>query len=291
MSLHLFPEKYNNRDTIFLILIIVFIILITGISYAIYNNKIDNQNKTFALIFIFILTVIILYLLGYIIYIYIYKSSFWNFTRNGNSYSEPSNIISEETLYINDSDDYIQPNSENKQSDNTDTGTSSNKDNQVKTSREKQVFNVSKNIYTYNDAMAVCSAFDSKLADYNQIQDAYNDGGEWCNYGWSKDQMALYPTQQSIWDKLQNGPSTYKNACGHVGINGGYFENPNLKFGVNCYGHKPVQSENTNYTNTQPYPIDYITEDQVNYNNKVTQYKNDLTSIDILPFNYSKWDE
>ena len=30
--------------------------------------------------------------------------------------------------------------------------------------------------------------------------------------------------------------------CGNPGINGGYFANPDLKFGVNCYGIKPKKS-------------------------------------------------
>ena len=29
------------------------------------------------------------------------------------------------------------------------------------------------------------------------------------------------------------------NNCGRPGVNGGYFDNPNIKFGVNCYGQKP----------------------------------------------------
>jgi len=60
---------------------------------------------------------------------------------------------------------------------------------------EKQVFNIPENIYTYNDAKALCKAYGAELANYNQIEDTYNEGGEWCNYGWSKDQMILYPIE------------------------------------------------------------------------------------------------
>ena len=31
----------------------------------------------------------------------------------------------------------------------------------------------------------------SKLASYDQVENAYQAGGEWCGYGWSN-QMALY---------------------------------------------------------------------------------------------------
>ena len=111
-----------------------------------------------------------------------------------------------------------------------------------------EVFNVSNNLYTYEEAPYVCKALGATLADYDQIEQAYNNGAEWCNYGWSKDQLALFPTQKETWKKLYESTETqscdkdaakYKNMCGRPGINGGYIMNPNVKFGVNCYGIKP----------------------------------------------------
>ena len=69
---------------------------------------------------------------------------------------------------------------------------------------EKQVFHVPSNIYTYDNAGALCNAYGAQLASYDQIEDAYNSGAEWCNYGWSKDQMAYYPTQKSTYEKLKS---------------------------------------------------------------------------------------
>jgi hypothetical protein len=105
-----------------------------------------------------------------------------------------------------------------------------------------EVFNISNNLYTYDDAQAVCSAFDAKLATYDQIESAYNAGAEWCAYGWSEDQMAFFPTQNATWSKLQKDPKT-KNNCGRPGVNGGYIANPYIKFGVNCYGKKPKPTD------------------------------------------------
>ena len=101
-----------------------------------------------------------------------------------------------------------------------------------------QVFNVSNNVYTYEEAQKVCTAFDASLASYDQIETSYKNGGEWCNYGWSEGQMAYFPTQKGTWEKLQNNPNT-KHACGRPGINGGFIDNPYIKFGANCYGKKP----------------------------------------------------
>lgn len=101
-----------------------------------------------------------------------------------------------------------------------------------------EVFNVSNNLYTYDDAQAVCSVYGAQVATYDQIEDSYEKGAEWCNYGWSDKQMVFFPTQKSTWDKLQKHEKT-KNSCGRPGINGGYMANPKLKFGVNCFGKKP----------------------------------------------------
>lgn len=108
--------------------------------------------------------------------------------------------------------------------------------------QKKEVFNISNNLYTYDDAQAICSAYGATIANYEQIEDAYKNGGEWCSYGWSEGQMAFFPTQKSTWDKLQK-TKKHKNDCGRPGINGGYFANPYIKFGVNCYGKKPAPTE------------------------------------------------
>jgi len=105
-----------------------------------------------------------------------------------------------------------------------------------------EVFNIRNNLYTYDEAKSVCSIYGATLANYDQIEDSYENGGEWCNYGWSEGQMALFPTQKETWNKLQKTDRA-KNACGRPGINGGFIKNKNVRFGVNCYGKKPKASD------------------------------------------------
>jgi hypothetical protein len=107
------------------------------------------------------------------------------------------------------------------------------------TSGSEEVYNVGNNVYNYDEAQAVCKAYGARLATYDEIENAYNDGGEWCNYGWSEGQMAYFPTQKDTWDMLQRDPKL-KHACGRPGINGGFIDNPNVKFGANCFGVKPM---------------------------------------------------
>lgn len=114
--------------------------------------------------------------------------------------------------------------------------------------KNQEVFNISNNLYSYEDARNVCSSYGARLATYDEVEAAYVDGGEWCNYGWSDNQMALFPTQKDTWSKLQMSKD-HKNDCGRPGINGGYIENPTFEFGANCYGTKPTTGPQVSIAN------------------------------------------
>lgn len=105
-----------------------------------------------------------------------------------------------------------------------------------------EVFNISNNMYTYEDAKAVCKAMGSRLATYDEVEESYNSGAEWSTYGWSEGQHAYFPTQKETWSKLQKEKG-HEHDLGRPGVNGGYFANPNIRFGVNCYGVKPPMTD------------------------------------------------
>jgi hypothetical protein len=151
----------------------------------------------------------------------------------------------------------------------------------------KQVFNIPGNNYTYNDAKSICQAYGGTLANYSQIEKAYEKGAEWCNYGWSDGQMALFPTQKNTWNQLQKIKG-HENDCGRPGINGGYMANPDIKYGVNCFAGKPsINKEEENLMkNASPYPKtekDLLEEKQVDY------WKNHLSDLILSPFNHDTW--
>jgi hypothetical protein len=57
-----------------------------------------------------------------------------------------------------------------------------------------------------------------------------------------KGQAAVFPTQENPHLIIYKaGPEDQRMACGVPGVNGGYFDNPELSFGVNCYGTKPAE--------------------------------------------------
>jgi hypothetical protein len=150
----------------------------------------------------------------------------------------------------------------------------------------KEVFNIADNKYKYSDSDALCKAYGAELATYDQVKDAWNKGADWCNYGWVKGQAAIYPTQESTYNKLQMGPEDQKGACGIPGINGGYFDNPDLRFGVNCYGNKPSKSNADDRAQMKPHAL---TNDAIEYDRKVQDYKHELNQIPISPFNSTTW--
>lgn len=160
-------------------------------------------------------------------------------------------------------------------------------------SNKDEVFNVGNNLYTYDDAKTLCSAYGARLATYDEIEDAYNRGAEWCNYGWSDGQMAYFPTQKSTWDKLQDNPKT-KNNCGRPGINGGYMTNPNIRFGANCYGKRPAPSARDKQLMevkkagiiTPRTPEDILLEKKIQY-----WKENKDKIVTVNGFNNDKWSE
>ncbi len=152
---------------------------------------------------------------------------------------------------------------------------------------KKQVFNIPGNYYDYENAKALCKAYGADLASYDQIEKAYNNGAEWCNYGWSANQQALFPTQKKTYDYLQTVPG-HENDCGRTGINGGYMANPKLRFGVNCYGNKPkITPEEEELMKTTPaYPQ---TAQDIAFQKRVDFWKTKVGDILVSPFNKNSW--
>ena len=129
------------------------------------------------------------------------------------------------------------------------------------------------------NAKALCKAYNGKLANIQQVTDAYDKGAEWCDYGWSTDHMVLFPTQYKTWKSYQELGK--KEQCGRPGVNGGYNHNILQKLGVNCFGQKPDLNG--------PMPTRTIPHDVVD--KRVEYWQSKLKSLTIDPFNYENWSE
>ena len=151
-------------------------------------------------------------------------------------------------------------------------------------SEGSEVFHIPNNKHSYEQARSICSKFNARLATYSEVEDSYNKGANWCSYGWSEDQLALFPTQLDIYNSLKLIPG-HENDCGRPGVNGGYIDNVNVRFGVNCYGKKPKETkEDTEYM--ERLKLSYsptIDQDELD---KIAKDKEDML---IAPFNKNKW--
>ena len=149
---------------------------------------------------------------------------------------------------------------------------------------DNEVFHIPNNKYTYHESRKICNKYNSRLATYDEIEQSYNSGSNWCSYGWSENQLALFPTQKNLYQKLQKIPG-HENDCGRQGVNGGFIKNPHVKFGVNCYGKKPektdIDDEYFNQVKNSYSPS--LTQDELN------KIENEKNKILVAPFNSEKW--
>ena len=141
---------------------------------------------------------------------------------------------------------------------------------------KKEVFHIANNELNYGDAKDVCKQYGAELADYDQMVHHYQHGGDFCNYGWSKNQLALYPTQKKTWEQLQNADPEYRDICGHYGVNGGKFSKE-MRFGANCYGKKPEKPDYDFQFPELPKKTEPV--------KRVRRFKN----VVIAPFNRNRW--
>jgi hypothetical protein len=153
-----------------------------------------------------------------------------------------------------------------------------------------EVFHVTDNKYTYSDAKEICKSLNARLATYDEVEDAYKNGANWCSYGWSDEQMALFPIQKSVYNELKKIKG-HQHDCGRPGINGGYISNENSTFGVNCYGKKPyITEKDKEFMDKYSYSPG-IPDDAYNSTDSAKEEEEEDIVDDLLiaPFNKSKW--
>jgi len=147
---------------------------------------------------------------------------------------------------------------------------------------EKQVFNLSENVYTYNDAKLVCKSMGAELASLDNLVESYKKGADWCNVGWTKDGIAAFPVQMDTWKKTQENQGVRRNECGSYGINVARSD-PHLLYGVNCYGVKPSPRGNEKIKHS------YMSDKESEKLLKMDEFRKNINNIPIMPFNDKKW--
>ena len=151
---------------------------------------------------------------------------------------------------------------------------------------EKEVYHIANQDYTYKQAKCKCAVYGGRLATEAELANAYNNGANWCSYGWVKSadgkSRAYYPIQQDFWNRIQNDESLgLKDQCGVPGINGGVFDKDVL-FGVNCYGVKREPTTQESELTASLTSGDIADE-------QLSKYKAELTDTIFAPFAPGKW--
>ena len=247
---------------------VMLLIIIVGVYISVFMilNNVNTSNNVGASYVVLLIEVILWLVLIYVVYINIKKYNDDNVSFQVKLENLFNTKISELTINADTKKDVDE---DDKECDNEDDG--------------KEVFHIANNDFNYNEARNMCEKYNSRLANYDEIENAYKNGANWCSYGWSKDQLALFPTQKSLYNELKQIPG-HENDCGRPGINGGYFKNNLIKFGVNCYGVKPkVEKKDIDYTHAINHTPS-LTDREKN----TTNFKNNNI---IAPFNKDQWRE
>lgn len=266
-------DKYINARVIILICVSIFMVYFVTNALAGGNSANDTQEATlFA-------NVSILEIFLWAIFIVVIVINGFQYFFNTNITTEISNLLSTKPEIVISQTMPAEPDAVG-----GDLGTGPS------LKMRKQVFHIPANVYDYDNAKALCQAYGANLANIDQMEEAHKSGAEWCSYGWSDNQMILYPTQKSTWEELQKSTDPEKkNSCGRPGINGGYMSNAAMKVGVNCYGPKPEINPASSklMASIQNYEAGKMLDPL--HEARVQEMKSKINDVVIAPFNKSAW--
>lgn len=266
-------EMLKNTKVSFVVLLIIVIAIYIGIFLLLGNDSQSTESPVSKTIII-VLEIILWIMLIVVVYI-----NFRNMNEENNNFRMNLNNLFDSKiaeLEVKSSNNEITE-KENTKLNEEDQKQCSNEDG-------KEVFHIFDNKYDYNEARDVCEYYNSRLATYDEIERAYENGASWCSYGWSKDQLVLYPVQKAIYNNLKKYPGL-EYSCGRPGINGGYSHNKKVKFGVNCYGVKPKPKPND-----EAYIHSINHTPHIRNSRDLEKLRNEKAKEHIVaPFNKDKW--
>ena len=266
-------DKYINMRIVILICVVIFMVYFVLNALAGGNSENDSRENTlFA-------NVSILEIFLWAIFIVIVVINGFQYFFNTNITTEISNLLSTKPEIVISQTLPAEPD-----------GAGGDLGAGPSLKMRKQVFHIPASVYDYDNAKALCQAYGANLANIDQMEEAHKSGAEWCSYGWSDDQMVLYPTQKSTWEELQKSTDpAKKNSCGRPGINGGYIENASMKAGVNCYGPKPEINPASSklMSSIQNYEAGKMLDPL--HEARVQQMKSKINDIVVAPFNKGAW--
>ena len=256
---NLFDSVFDNFKVSYILLLGI-VVLIYVLIFVVFGNSTGSNNGPMSLILEIVLWVILILVIG----VNIQHANYDFSTSLKNLFNSELTKLNVNVTEKDDKD--------------------KDKDKDCPNSNEGEVFHIPNNTHDYEKSRKICRKYNARLATYDEVENAYNNGANWCSYGWSEDQLALFPTQSEIYNNLKLIPG-HENDCGRPGVNGGFIDNKHVKFGVNCFGKKPKQSEEDKEF-MERLKLSYspaIDQDELD---KIVNEKNNML---ISPFNKDKW--
>lgn len=270
---NLMYKALKDTKVSFVLLLLIVIAIYVGIFFLVGNPNPENPDSPVQKTIILGLEVVLWVMLILVVYI-----NLKNYDKDNYDFKAKIQNLFNSKMAELDVVAQTQEKQQTKQAQETSKPTCIDED------ENKEVFHISNNKYNYQEAKDACEEYDARLATYDEIERAYENGANWCSYGWSKEQLGLFPTQKNIYNELKKIPG-HQHDCGRPGINGGYMANPNVKFGVNCYGVKPKAKANDksymHALNHSPKLSSGMTMEQVR--------EARLSEMIVAPFNNNIW--
>lgn len=257
---NLFDSVFDNFKVSYILLLGI-VVLIYVLIFVVFGNSTGSNNGPMSFILEIVLWVILILVIG----VNIQQSNYDFSTMMKNLFN---NELTQLNVNVTEKD---KKDEEDKEKD-------------CPNPNEGEVFHIPNNTHDYEKAREICRKYNARLATYDEVENAYNNGANWCSYGWSEDQLALFPTQSEIYNNLKLIPG-HEHDCGRPGVNGGFIDNKHVNFGVNCFGKKPKQTEEDKEF-MERLKLSYspaIDQDELD---KIANEKNNML---ISPFNKDKW--
>jgi hypothetical protein len=159
---------------------------------------------------------------------------------------------------------------------------------------KKEVFLIY-NKFNYIEAQEACKKYSGRLATEEELQDAYEDGANWCVWGWLDDQMIGHPVTEKFWSETEK---VHKGFCGpKAGVNKLYNIDPMKRFSVNCYGIKPKKTRKDKALDNMN-KIDHVSkaikECKLAKQMDVERHKSfteQMKNLRLVSFNEQKWSD
>jgi len=146
---NIFHQSFDSFKISYILLLGV-VVMVYILIFALFGNS-SGSSGPFMIIVEIILWVVLILVIGVNIQNYDYDFS-----------TQIKNLFNSETTQL-------------------DVNVSKKEDTKCETTKNGEVFHIPNNIHSYEKARSICRKYNARLATYSEVEDAYNNGANWCS--------------------------------------------------------------------------------------------------------------